>query len=439
MKENRKREVLGHGYHRFQLLIAGQAISSIGSGISAFGLSIYILNLTGSVTATGIFSICAFLPSILLAPIGGILADKYDRRWMMILGELLSVIGLAICLIAVMSKEPKLIWILVGIALSSVFTGLTETSFKASVTDLLPVDYYAKASGMIQLANSAKLIISPVIAGFLLQITDVSFLIIIDILTFFTTATIILFVKKGMPNKDISDVKFNIFKEFEVFKDVLKDKIGIKELILVMTISTFCLGFIQVLSKPLILAFATQAQLGIVSTIIAVGMIAGSIVVGWMKEIKSYVRLLSAGLMGCGIFFSLVGVKENLILVACFGFMMFAFMPGVQIGAEVLVRKNIPNEMQGIVFGFIGMVTQLGYIVSFILSGILSDYIFEPFMNSNGMLALMIGRVIGSGIGRGIAFMIILVGIGMFVLGVIVSKLEHVKSLESGNNNETII
>lgn len=74
----------------FTILVVGQMISSIGSGLTDFGLVIYVLALTGSVTSTAIVGICAFLPSILLAPLGGVLADHYDRRFMMILGELLS-------------------------------------------------------------------------------------------------------------------------------------------------------------------------------------------------------------------------------------------------------------------------------------------------------------------------------------------------------------
>lgn len=429
------------GYKKFKLLILGQTISSIGSGMTAFGLAIYILKITGSVTTTGIFSICAFLPSILLAPVGGVLADRYDRRWMMILGELLSAVGLSICILAVM-KKADLVWILIGIGISSIFTALTEPAFKATVTDLLPEEKYSKASGMMQLANSAKLIISPMVAGLLLRIVNVSFLIGIDIMTFFTTAIMIVFVKRGMTNKassDTKDAKLNLGSEFKLGMKAIGDKKGVKELILVMTISTFCLGFIQILSKPLILSFASEIELGIITTVIAFGMIAGSIAVGWMKEIKSHVNLLSVGLVGCGIFYFLVGVRENMVLIAGFGFMMFAFMPAVQIGSEVLIRKNIPNKLQGRVFGLTGMISQLGYIVAFALSGMLSDFIFEPFMKGNSAFAMALGRVIGIGEGRGIALLIIIVGIGLAMLGVVVGRLNNVRALEKGSYHEAVI
>ncbi|MCL6459666.1 MAG: MFS transporter, partial [Gorillibacterium sp.] len=135
----------------FTLLLAGQLISSIGSGLTDFGLAIYVLALTGSVTAASVVSICAFLPSILLAPAGGVLADHYDRRMMMVFGELLSGLGLVICLVTIMSGTPSLVFICIGVAVSSIFTALMEPAFKATITDLLTEEDFAKAGGWFRL------------------------------------------------------------------------------------------------------------------------------------------------------------------------------------------------------------------------------------------------------------------------------------------------
>lgn len=219
----------------------------------------------------------------------------------------------------------------------------------------------------------------------------------------------------------------------------IRGKSGIVAMIVIMTIAVFCLGFVQILSKPLILAFAGETELGIVTTVSAFGMMAGSIVISRMKNAKSYVRMLSLGLFGCGIFFALMGVKENLFLIAAFGFMMFALMPAIQIGAEVLIRKNLANEIQGRAFGLISFITQMGYIFAYILSGALADYVFEPFMRGNGLFAIEIGKVIGAGAGRGIALLILIAGIVLAILGIVVSGLKSVKTLERRiRKNETI-
>ncbi|SNS91157.1 Transmembrane secretion effector [Anaerovirgula multivorans] len=424
---------------KFKILVVGQLISSIGSGLTDFGLAIYVLALTGSVTATSIVAICAFLPSILLAPVGGVLADHYDRRVMMILGELLSGLGLVICLVSIMSGKPSLAVICVGVGVSSLFRALMEPAFKVTITDSLSEEDFAKAGGMVQIANNAKLLISPAIAGLLLQITTVSTLIIIDILTFFTTVITIAVVKKGMVTKGTEGAGLSFRREMKEGIATIRGKSGIVAMIVIMTIVVFCLGFVQILSKPLILAFAGETELGILTTVSALGMMAGSIIISCMKSAKSYVRMLSLGLLGCGIFFALMGVKENLFLIAIFGFMMFVFMPAVQIGAEVLIRKNLANEVQGRAFGLIGFITQLGYIFAYILSGALSDYFFEPFMGGNSLWAIKIGKVIGVGAGRGIALLILIAGMVLAIVGILVSRLKSVKTLEGGmSKNETI-
>jgi MFS family permease len=158
-----------------------------------------------------------------------------------------------------------------------------------------------------------------------------------------------------------------------------------------------------------------------------------------MKNIKSHVRMLSSGLFGCGIFFALMGVRENLFLIAAFGFMMFVFLPSVQIGAEVLIRKNLANEVQGRAFGLISFITQMGYIFAYILSGVLADYVFEPFMISSSPLALKVGSLIGAGAGRGIALLILIAGLILAVVGIVVSRLKSVKTLEGGLSKNEII
>lgn len=417
------------GMRKFAILVAGQMISSIGSGLTDFGLAIYVLALTGSVTATSVVSICAFLPSILLAPVGGVLADNYDRRLMMILGELLSGLSLTICLGTIMSPNPSLPVICIGVGISSLFKALMEPAFNATITDMLSEEDFAKAGGMVQIASNLKILISPAIAGLLLQITTVSTLIIIDILTFFTTIITIVLVKKGMVSKSRKDSKLSFTREMKEGIAAIRGKGGIVAMIVIMTFAVFCIGFVQILIKPLILAFAGEVELGILTTVSALGMLAGSIIISCLKNIKSYDKMLSFGLVGCGIFLALIGVWQNLILIATFGFMMFVFMPAVQIGAEVLVRMNLANEVQGRAFGLISFITQMGYIFAYILSGVISDYIFEPFMSGDSFLAMQIGKIIGVGEGRGIALLILISGIAMSIVGIVVSRLKSVKML----------
>lgn len=79
---------------KFMMIWFGELLSSIGSGMTAFALSVYVYELTGSVSYVSLVTLLAYMPTILLSPLGGVLADRYDRRLLMIIGDLFSGLGL---------------------------------------------------------------------------------------------------------------------------------------------------------------------------------------------------------------------------------------------------------------------------------------------------------------------------------------------------------
>lgn len=126
----------------FLILWVGQLISSIGSGLTAFSLGIFAYHKTQTATSFALITLCSFLPSILLRPIGGVIADRFDRRVMMILGDLGSALGLVLILSIMLTDTIELWQIYLGVCISSVFVALQNAAYKASATDLLTEDQY---------------------------------------------------------------------------------------------------------------------------------------------------------------------------------------------------------------------------------------------------------------------------------------------------------
>ena len=99
--------------------------------------------------------------------------------------------------------------------------------------------------------------------------------------------------------------------------------------------------------------------------------------------------------------------------------------------ADVLIRKNIPNELQGRVWGIISLLSQAGTALAYALSGVLADHIFEPMLAENGALAGSVGKLIGTGQGRGIGFMLILSGLGMLPAAFAIGRNQNIKGLQT--------
>lgn len=422
----------GNPFGRFLLLWSGQLVSAIGSGLTSFGLGVYVFRQTGKASSVALVTLLAFMPSLLLGAAAGVLADRYDRRLMMVLGDSLSAVGIVYILICMISGEAQLWQICAGVTISSVFSSLLEPAYKATVTDMLTEEQYTKASGLVQVAGSAKYLISPVIAGFLLTVSDIRLLLVIDICTFFVTVISTLIVRKGLASRKYEQARSFIRELREGWGAVSKNR-GVLVLVTMTSLITFFVGFIQTLSTQMILAFSDSSALGTSETICASGMLVTSVILGVIPIKKGYVKILSFSLFFTGIFMAMFGLRENIVFICVSGFLFFAMLSFVNTSLDFLTRTNIENDLQGRAWGFIGVISQVGYIAAYALSGILADYVFSPLLTDGGVLADSIGKIIGTGAGRGAGFLIIIAGALLCAVSVVLYKANSVKTLEKGS------
>lgn len=414
---------------KFLLLWIGELISSIGSGMTAFALSMYVYTMTGSVTYVSLITLLAYMPTILLSPVGGVLADRYDRRLLMILGDGCSALGLAYILWHIQFGGFRIMPVLAGVTFNAVFVALLEPSYKATVTDLLTEEEFSKASGMVQMAGNARYLISPALAGILLGVADIRLILIIDICTVVVTVLTTAIVRKTI-RKPIPKEGQGFVKEMKTGLSAIMENKGVLSLVIIMAFVCFFIGFVQTLSGPMILAVSDAKTVGIMESVCAVGMLVGSIWIGFMGIKRKHAAVLCAAGIFNGLFMALAGVSTNLIFTGSSIFLFFVSLPFMNTCADVLVRVSVPNEVQGRVWGMISLLTQSGTVLAYVLCGILADYIFEPMLAEGGILSDSIGRLIGTGDGRGIGFLLILSGIGMILAVLITGRSKAVRSIK---------
>lgn len=397
--------------------------------MTAFALSVYVYQATGSVLLVSVIAVASFLPTILLSPLGGVLADRYDRRLLMIIGDLFSGLGLLYVLWNIHTGTDSMLPIVAGVTFNAIFVALLEPSFKATVTDLLTEDEYAKASGMVQIAGNARYLISPAIAGVLLAVSDIRLILLLDICTFFITITTVALVRKSI-GKSATKEKRSTLAEMKEGFAVIKQSRGIPSLIALMAVVCFFVGFLQTLVSPMVLAVSDAKTVGILESVCAVGMLIGSVFIGILGIKGSYVRTLSLAGMAASVCMAVSGVSVNLFITGAGIFLFFLALPFLNTSADVLVRSNVASEVQGRVWGIISLLSQAGTAVAYVLSGVLADHIFEPLLAENGFLAGSIGRLIGVGQGRGIGFMLVLSGLFMFPAAFAIGCSRNIQKLQ---------
>ncbi len=418
-------------YSKFLLIWFGQFISIIGTGLTIFSLGVYVYQQTSTASSYVFILMCAFLPPFLLKPYGGILADRYDRRLMMVIGDSGATLGLLFIFIMMLKGNIEIWQIYLGIAASSIFSAFQEPAYKALVTDLLPETQYAKASGLMQLASSAQYLISPFLAGILLTIIDIKFVFLIDITTLLIASSIVIWIRKTLGRTKIKQPEQNNMAALkEGIQEFSKNR-GVVNLVITTMFVLFFVGLLQSLFIPMLLSLITVKAVGITQSICASGILIGSLFIGVFGNKNEHVKTLSISLFISGIFFANLGFSTNIAFVTLAGFLFFATLPFINTSIEVLIRRNIDNSKQGRVWSIISMITYLGSIIAFAVAGFLADKIFNPLLEPEGLLSETAGSIIGVGEGRGIALMFIISGLMISIIALLIWKNKKIKELEN--------
>ena len=394
---------------------AGELISSIGGGLTSFGLGVYIFQQTGSAASMSLITLLGFLPTLLLSVPAGVLADRYDRRLLMMIGDGCSALGILFILICMMKGGASLIQICIGVLISAVFSALLEPAFRATITDLLTKEEYSRAGGLVSLAGSARYLLSPVLAGFLLTISDVKLLLVIDICTFFLTVLCAAAVRRCI-GKKTSESKENFLSSIREGWRILQERKGVFFLVLVSSAITLFMGIFQILAEPMVLSFSNDRTLGITETICASGMLVSGLILSIRGIRKNFVAIMSISLMMAGIMMIGFSLFEKIYPICFFGFLFFAALPFANNSLDYLTRTNIPDEVQGRVWGLVGFLSQIGYVIAYAVSGIAADEL---------------GHWSGYGVGRGSAIVIRMAGGLMSVIAVSMLTIKSIRNLEN--------
>ena len=415
---------------KFIVLWFGQLTASIGHGLTTFALSVFAFSVSQSAVDASMVMLLGFLPYIILIVPSGVLADKYDRRLLMILGDGLSALGILYILIMKINGNLSLMDVYIGVTISSIFSALMIPAYQATVSDILSKNEYIKASGLVQISNSAKFLISPVLAGFLMNIQrGFEIILLIDILTVFVTIATTIYIKNDLQSK-IHEIEKDFFKNLLSAWKVLKRDKGVFNLVLISTSLTFFIAFIQTLSSPYFLSFSDSKTLGKAMTGAAFGMFLSGAFLGIYSIRTNHIKKLSLSLFLGGVFMIGFGLTINIYIITLFGFLFFATLPVANSTIDYLIRINLDSKHEGRIWSFITFISQMGFVLAYPTAGLLADNIFTPIMSKGGLLENSVGKVMGVGHGKGIGLLIMIAGICLSLTALVIKRSKDISGLE---------
>ncbi len=146
----------------FTLVVIGQIISLFGNAALRFALPLYLLNMTGSSALYGTVTACAFLPAILLSPVGGIIADRVNKRNVMVILDFFTSAVILVFML-LMNEVDLIVLLTVTLMLLYGIAGAYQPSVQASIPALTDTGHIMAANSIINTISSFSALIGPVI------------------------------------------------------------------------------------------------------------------------------------------------------------------------------------------------------------------------------------------------------------------------------------
>ena len=178
----------------FTMVVIGQVISLFGNAAIRFALPLYLLNQTGSAMLYGIVTACAFIPSVLLSPVGGIVADRVNKKNIMVVLDFFTAAVIAV--FALLKDGVSLVPLLTAtLMLLYGIAGAYQPSVQASIPALVGREHFMAANSVIQTISSFSSLLGPVIGGVLYGAYGLELVLWICIIFFLTSAVMEIFIK----------------------------------------------------------------------------------------------------------------------------------------------------------------------------------------------------------------------------------------------------
>lgn len=421
---------MSNSIRTFYVILITQALSMIGSQMTAYGIGVYLFLDTGDITPLAGVTFFSSLAAIIVTGFAGVWADRYDRRLMMVYAD----VGQAVCtgvLLAAFWLDGMTLAVVFGVTfVQRMFGALQMPAFTASITMLVPDDRRDMANGLMQLSGSVSQVFALIAAGIIYSLIALGGIIFIDLLTF-GVAMAVMAVSHipAPPRTEPNDEP--LLQQLSFGARWLWRHQPIFQATLAATLANFFLLMSTIMFTPLLLIMSDNNTTitGIVSGIGAAGGIAGALSMGYWQHVRPRMKVVTIAMSTSGLFLMVMGIVDRPWLFALAMFAMVTQFPVINSMFISMMQQKVPAQMQGRVIATVVQLAMLIQPLAAIMVGPLADHVFEPAVGGPGWDR--VAWLVGDGAGAGIRLLIIINGLLMaLIVGAILLR-PAVRNLEA--------
>ncbi|WP_124065324.1 MFS transporter [Clostridium sp. E02] len=409
------------GLHTFLILWITQSFSELGSSMTSFALVIWSYEQKGSALTTAFLSICSYAPYVVLSLFAGALCDRWNKKYTMLVCDSLAA-GSTVIIFFLLKTGSLEIWHLYLLnALNGLMNTIQQPASDVAISLIAPKNQYQRVDGLRCFSNALNTILTPVLAAATLAFAGMNVILLFDLCTFgvafITLAFRIKIPEREKEEQEQKDKESMLHATWSGLRYLSSNR-AILDLILFLAAINLVASMYNAALPAMLLSRAGGGEkaLGIVNMCTGLASLLGSMIVSFTPAPKSRVRVICNSLL-----FSMA--TENIILafgrnvpVWCIGAVLgWILIPVMGTNMNVLLRSNIPVELQGRVYSVRNTLQFFTIPVGYFLGGLLVDRVFETFMVSQKAGSRWLS-LLGSGKGSGAALFFLTIAI----LGVVV-------------------
>lgn len=425
------------GFVAFTIIWAGQVLSTLGTRMTNFALSIFVWNTTGRATDLALMTFAAYAATAVFSPIAGSLIDRWNRRLTILISDLGSAAATALLLV-LFATHSVAIWhlylvnILTGAALA-----FQAPVYAATISLMMEKVHFARANAMLSMAQSVPGIFAPAVAVAVLGFADIKLILLVDVVSYLLAiGTVFLVVIPPRPRDEQTDreEQRGMWRDCVIgFRFILRRPglLGLQS-ILFLTYLLGVMGWLTLVPMVLARTGDNQAQLGVVQSVGAIGGALGAVLIGALRPTEhKMTRMLVAILVFNVLGRVFLGLGNSVVIWSIGWACAWASMPVFLGYGQAIWQEKVPPGLQGRVFAARNLIENLATPIALGLAGPLADYVFEPAMRPGGAMAGVFGGLVGTGPGAGMALIFVLTGLLGAVAALLGFTVRSVRQVET--------
>ena len=371
----------------FTLVVIGQIISMFGNAILRFALPLYLLRETGSSALFGMVTACSFAPMVVLSMIGGVLADRVNKRNIMVGLDFCTAVLILIFYLS-LGKLPTVPLFIAVLMLLYGISGTYQPSVQASIPLLVSSEKLMAGNAVINQVNTLSGLLGPVIGGIMFGMWGIYPILILSIGCFAFSAVMEIFIhiphEKRVRESGILTVVGNDLKESYQF--VKAEKPIFFSVVFLISIFNLILSSVMIVGTPILITQVlkmSDTMYGFTQGALALGGLCGGILTAAIAEKlklkNSYILLLV-----CAASVALMGISLVFHIPAILSYWAITLMSFTAMGASTLfvvqiytmVQEQTPPQLVGKIMAALISIAMCGQPIGQAIYGVLFD-IFE--------------------------------------------------------------